>query len=311
VATTDQKPTTAPSKQRRADLIILGIVAVLALSAFGLWRGLQTKSTTHASQAPIAKVSPTPSASPTAETVSTDINIGFTPTRAASGQTVSASLSLTAPLNWRTQIQSTDDEIFCNPSTSDQRCFSFTFANMLGSPTSLRAANSITLFNLSGWKNFNGDAPDQVADFGGTTDAAKKQQLITATEALTPITQLTPDSLNSLFNPFITNAGFTGRSDVQFIQSSDGKLKGYSFIASLVQNPAYIPQTFAVLIGEDNGATIALGGEFSLNDEQRKSNPSASGTFFNSYTDRYKYGSDTTAQNDQALAVMRSIRLSS
>lgn len=300
-----QKPDT---RQSKCKTYIFGIIlgaTILTIGAVAIYLAMFKQTS------PSSANSPTPATAATDDSITVPLKLDYEPNGKTGTQSFDKKLTLHAPLAWRSQIQSPDLNSSCYRSV--EPCVSVTFANMLGNPTSLQATNNIAFYDLTNWLVSNNADPNYIAYFAGTTDPVKKKQLIAATLALTSESKLTTSSVDTLFNPFITNAAFSGLSDVQFIQSADGKFKGYSFIASLSQSPAYLPKTYVVLVGQDSHATTyAISGEFVLNDNLKKTNPLESSPDFetNYFKPNYTYPQDTISLNDQALTVVKSIRFS-
>jgi hypothetical protein len=293
----------AANKTTLRAILICGLLVAVA----GIWVGPRPTGPVakKSSTAVAAKQSPRASAVIPNESVSESVTIDSTAPNGAR-LSVPATVSVEVPVSWRTQIAGdlNDSATDCSASLGSEDCLSFRFANALGSPTSLISADSMTLYNLDGWLATNGSDNS----FGTETALVKKKALVSAVVALAPSAKLTPSSIANFFNPFGVSTGFAGVSDVQYIQSEDGALKGYSFIASLGPQVDYRPQTFAVMIGQEHGVTVAVGGAFEINDAERRVNPQ-SNEFIQSYTAGYHYAVDTLIQNDQALSVMESVKL--
>jgi hypothetical protein len=292
-----------PKPKRRWGLGVLVVLLLLAAAGAGWWY-LQPKA------APISTLgSPSPAAKAATETISHAFSADYA---SGVGKAASANLSLAAPTTWRTQT-TVDSPSTCSANGGNQPdpCFSFTFANALGSPTSVAATNQLDVYNLSGWRTYiGGNGADQLYYFAGLTDAKDKDRAIKATEALKPDTKLTPEMVRkTLLNPFVVNAALMGMSNPQYLESVDGSMHGYAFIATLAQDQEYLPVLYTVLVGERGGATLLLAGEFRLNDQRRAHLPDTKDPFWDAYKDGYQYPADTTAMADEAVRVVRSVRL--
>jgi hypothetical protein len=304
-----------PPRHRKWPWILLGALVVAAIAAgsyFGGWQRIWPPQQSVQSSA-----SPSPSVA--TDSIKTALDLTYIVNGVINVKP--AVFSTNTPTEWRAQgpdaNSCSEDPGYANLYV----CAKYSFADAVGSPKSLNGeSNSIIIYDLTNWLTSStvSAAESVVPYFADLQKAADKQAAWNELRGLTASSKFSRASINGdkIINPFLTNAAFVGPSVPQYVESTDGSLKGYAFMSSLCQNECYQPRAFVVLGGEVSGIPVLVTGSFVLHDQKRAafdklapSDPQRT-TITDVYSnDSFVYPSDTKALFNDVLNVMMTASL--
>jgi hypothetical protein len=207
------------------------------------------------------------------ETVTTPLDLQYEKL-GQSVQNYPVTLSVVVPLTLRTQI--TNSECINGdqggPAGSGsvlEECLHLSFADVLGSGDSLTNSSYMSVWDGFSWLTRDEDDSGQdivIPPFGLTT-VAQKQKAWGLLSSLTPTTNMAGVASQL---PYISAdaASVSGNQHITFVQSADGSLKGFAYVATLSQDgEAYNPYVYYVMGGTIGSQPILISGQFRASDQ--------------------------------------------
>jgi len=265
-----------PSHRLRKALITLLIISTVASACvWSYCAGLLSKPATVA----IASPTPTPSITPmpTIDSVKSTIKLDILNSNGGVTSTKNIKFTAQTPTSWRIQGP-TNTKCENGPYDGVKTCGTYKMVNAVGSPTSLIQTNSVVIYDLTTWLGTD-DYVDPIthrtsvftlleASEPALTSSHKKE-LLNYMLALKPSDAVTWSNIEGkMIFPLFHNNGIGGIDQTEYIQSADGNLKGYTFIASLCQVACYVPSSYSIMAGYVDGTPMLIVSSVKLNDQK-------------------------------------------
>ncbi len=310
----------APKPRTRAAVVML-FTLLAATTGYAGYEYGQRQSTEVLKDTPTAPVGT--KKAPT-ETVKGLQSFDYTKNLGAPPSYVSSEFSMEVPASWRTQIATglNPDAPGCDTGSGQvvKKCIQLSFANALGEPAGFVGTNSLEIYGLEDWSRQNTPRGNDLSTFAGLETVRAKKAAIDATLSLSDKTVLSPEMMQTLFQPFHGGSPTVGISQMKYVESADGTLKGYAFIATRVNQQEYRPHAYVAMLGRVENVLGVVAGDFQLNDKQKaelaaktkrgaRSDDPEVQKFFTDYKNGFEYGADTKAQFDEVRGAVKTIKL--